>query len=562
MLSNPEFRKMAETLTGRKLASDVVGASEPDQELLAFGQEQLKKAFLDDASKQISDWWGRRAPDTQNALRGAGIGAGIGAATGLMTGRRRPFRDAVLGGVLGGGLGGIVGGVGSSVAQKWKGDKDVEARKGLGVMNRASKIGQGTLDKVERYFPDVGGKTDPTTTTAVGWGGIGAAGGMAYGALGRANGVGLRASMFRLPTFVGGGMGAGLGALRESKNMLPGFSKDKVPDEEFVTGANQLGAVLTDEVLKQQHANILRQVQAGTMAKNTAGDEIAKLFGQQQINNANKLQKGSSVLKQAGTWDDVKAWGSGMADKAQAYWTLGKGELEKNPELQRGLYGAGIGAAAGGLLGATNRKRRGTSMLAGILGGGLLGAGGGMLSSRLGISSGTTSPPAASPAAAATVPSPTVYTPEQIQKVRALRGFAEGDPDPTAAQMQLSLDREQNNTNFNRGAMRYGGAAAGGIVGSALGPIAVNVAAGKNRELRATNRQLGSLNPEMFGTEAAKTLKNRQAELTAMKADPRRIFLNNRWGASNLLGGWAGTMGGLYGGAQAGKAVYGEPQPK
>lgn len=422
MLSNPEFRKLAETLTGRKLASDVVGASEPDPELLALGQEQLKKAFLDDATKQISDWWGRRAPDTQNALRGAGIGAGIGAATGLMTGRKRPFRDALLGGVLGGGLGGIAGGVGSAVAQKLKGDKEGDARDGVSVMNRASKIGRGTFERVEQYFPQVSSEDDPTTNTAVGWGGVGAGTGALIAAarpsknvattprppiftgrtimgnrtagrgldLTLATGRGLRAPVFSLPTLIGGTTGVIGGAVRESKQAIPGFSKDKISPEEFITNANKVNGILTDPGLKQLHVDILKRFQSGALPLNAAGDEMLQLYGQQKIlDRAAGMAKGSSVLKQAGTWDDVKSWGSGMADKAQAYWTLGKGELEKNPKLQRGLYGAGIGAAAGGLLGATNRKRRGTSMLAGILGGGLLGAGGGMLSSRMGISGDT-----------------------------------------------------------------------------------------------------------------------------------------------------------------------------
>lgn len=432
MLSDPEFKKMAETLTGRKLASEIVGASEPDPELLAVGQEQLKKAFLDGATKQVSDWWGRQGADTQNALRGAGVGAGLGAATGLMTGRRRPFRDAVLGGVLGGGLGATAGGLGSNVLRKLHGDPEAKARDGVTVMDRAAKEGTGTLERVERQFPQVSTADDPVTNTAAGWGGLGMVGGGLTSVLGRPKDMGLRRSLFRVPTFAGAGLGGVFGAARESKQLVPGLAKDKVAPEAFTTGAADTSRILTDPALKQRYETIIQQANTGVLPQNTAAKEIKKLYGEQKILQAQTagMAKGSSVTKRAGTWDDVKAWGSGLGDKAQAYWTLGKDEFNKNPELQRGLYGAGIGAAAGGLMGATNRKRRGVSMLAGMLGGGLLGAGGGVLSSRMGVGgespppASDTSPPAADEAAAK--PAPSNLGPAVLRNLGATAGTAAG----------------------------------------------------------------------------------------------------------------------------------------
>lgn len=435
MLSDPEFKKMAETLTGRKLASEIVGASEPDPELLALGQEQLKKAFLDGATKQVSDWWGRQGGDTQNALRGAGIGAGLGAATGLMTGRRRPFRDAVLGGVLGGGLGAVAGGLGSSVTKTLNDPKRQSNAARDRIVTQAGQT-QGKAD-----WSSLRNVTDSKTVLGGGFQGAGLGVATVGGLSALASSPGSRRYGLGRGAVWGGPTGAILGAGQALQRQNFGLGNKDIKSQ--VAEGNSAVGAFTDATLKLQAAGLVKQLESGAINHDEFSAAMSKLTGLdigKQLTPAAPAAPGnfdvngkvprSHVYKRAGTWDDVKAWGSGLGDKAQAYWTLGKDEFNKNPELQRGLYGAGIGAAAGGLLGATNRKRRGVSMLAGMLGGGLLGAGGGVLSSRMGV--GGESPPPASgtppPVAdeAAAKPAPSNSGPAVLRNLGAAAGTAAG----------------------------------------------------------------------------------------------------------------------------------------
>lgn len=372
MSPSSEITKLAEDLAGRQLASAVIGPTAAAPALLEAGQAQLKVAFLDDATKQVRDWWGRQSEDLKGGLRGAGIGAGLGMAAGAVTSRRHPLRDALIGGLLGGGLGGTAGyAVGLTSQQKT--DKDRLAAIAAGKLNPGDNrnlLGF-SGDLVDTTVNDKG-VTGRSLRGAAAGVGINAGIGALFPGSGTSRWGGVGQS-FKSPTRLGlfGGVGGVLGGLNgpltdDSSGSSAGSGAEQMVLENYA----KIAPVLPPDLL-QQGKDVIDKMRSNIIDSDTASQLIRRLHGEAT------QRKGGTYVK--------RAEGEERGNLVQRYWAdasnAGRNALKQVQDYEKAqgipgvLLGSGIGALAGGAIGLSNRRNRFRGMLAGLLGGGLAGAG-------------------------------------------------------------------------------------------------------------------------------------------------------------------------------------------